>query len=319
MEYAPGATDGIVVAGGKGPGVGITQLQSPTGIYFDSKSNSLVIANTGANNIVRWVIGAASWTLLAGDVTGIGGSSSTLLDNPLGVTFDSMGNILLIMSNNQYALVQHCIDTKEFVTIKLYNRYLLFHQNLIKPSNNHQLDLKLSSTIIRKIFGLNSISIKDAQITTHVDSSFYDIIIFADTSLVYTRKRTLSYDNDQDEDTKKFKILPYYVHDDLELLKNIGMSNEDIDLFVKKLNANDNIDLFNSNKYDQIIQQIIKYTDIPTRLKCRQVSHKWKNFVDSSTAWNHVKLSKLWRYVDRALNYFQNIDIRELVCYVLIN
>ncbi|CAF4049527.1 unnamed protein product [Rotaria sordida] len=216
------------------------------------------------------------------------------------------------MSNNQYELVQHCIDTEEFITIKLYNHYLLFHQNIIKHSDNHQLDSELSSTIIRKIFGLNSLSIKDAQITTHVDSSFYDIIIFPDSSIVYTHKRILSYDNNQNKNIKKFKILPYYVDEDLELLKNIGMSKEDIDLFVKKLNDNDNINLFNSNKYNQIIQRIIKYTDIPTRLKCRQVSHKWKNFVDNSIAWNHVKLSKLCRHVDRALNYFQNIDIREL-------
>ncbi|CAF3799364.1 unnamed protein product [Rotaria sp. Silwood1] len=216
------------------------------------------------------------------------------------------------MSNNQYELVQHCIDTNEFVTIEFNNRYLLFHQNLIQHSNNHQLDLKLSSIIVRKIFGYNLLSIKDAKITIHVNSSFYDTIIFADTSIVYIRKRTLINDNDQNDNIKKFKILPYYVYEDLELLKNIGMSKDDIDLFIKKLNANDNIDLFNSNKYDHIIQRIIKYTDISTRLKCRQVSHKWKNFVDSSIAWNHVKLSKLCRYVDRALNYFQNIDIREL-------
>ncbi len=98
--------------------------------------------------------------------------------------------------------------------------------------------------------------------------------------------------------------------------------------------------------------------------RCRQVSHRWKNFVDKSTSvgicyfesaeyradyntnedvsnqdpvwnvfihvvisvilelcfkmfylqWNYVKLSKNCRYIDRALNYFQNIDVRELVC-----
>ena len=33
----------------------------------------------------------------------------------------------------------------------------------------------------------------------------------------------------------KWKILPYYVNEDLVLLKCCGMSKEDIDLFVKKL------------------------------------------------------------------------------------
>jgi hypothetical protein len=62
------------------------------------------------------------------------------------------------------------------------------------------------------------------------------------------------------------KILPYYVNEDLELLKTIGMSKDDIDLFIKKLDANDDLNLFNWNKFDQIIQRIINYTDITTRL-----------------------------------------------------
>ncbi len=44
------------------------------------------------------------------------------------------------------------------------------------------------------------------------------------------------------------------------------MSKDDIDLFIKKLDANDDLNLFNSNKFDQIIQRIINYTDITTRL-----------------------------------------------------
>jgi len=163
------------------------------------------------------------------------------------------------MTDNQYELAQHCIDTKEFVTIKISDRYLLFHQNVL----SNQLDLEIPSTIIRKIFNANLLSIKDAKIISHVNSSLYDIIIFADKSAVYTRKRILSNENY----IKKFQILPYYVNEDLELLKNIGMSKEDIDLFVKKLDANDNMELFISNKYDHIIQKIINFTDITTRLK----------------------------------------------------
>jgi hypothetical protein len=41
------------------------------------------------------------------------------------------------MTNNEYELVQHCIDTDEFVTTKVFNRYLLFHENVL----NSQLDL----------------------------------------------------------------------------------------------------------------------------------------------------------------------------------
>ncbi|CAF0920556.1 unnamed protein product [Adineta steineri] len=213
------------------------------------------------------------------------------------------------MANNQYELVQHCLDTGEFITIKTSQRYLLLHRNLIKYSDNDELNLELPATIIQKLSGLNSISIQDSKIIPHVDSSNYDIIIFPDKSIVYTRKRTLS---GEDINVKKMKILPYYVYEDLELLKNFGMSQDDINLFVEKLNVHDKTDVFNSNDFDKIIQRIIYFTDIPTRLKCRQVSHKWKDIVDSSNSWNHVKLSKLHQHFDRALNYFQNIDIREL-------
>jgi hypothetical protein len=47
----------------------------------------------------------------------------------------------IIMTDNQHELVQHCIDTEEFRTIKISDRYLLFQENVIKHSNNHQLDL----------------------------------------------------------------------------------------------------------------------------------------------------------------------------------
>ena len=71
----------------------ITQLFNPVGLYFDSSTNSLVIANSGDNTIVRWVIGASSWTLVAGDIYGLSGSTSTLLNCPFDVTLDPMGNI----------------------------------------------------------------------------------------------------------------------------------------------------------------------------------------------------------------------------------
>jgi hypothetical protein len=89
-----------VVAGGNGQGTNNTQLDSPAGIYFDSSSNSLVIVNSGANNVVRWALGASSWTLVAGSIDGINGNTSTLLDNPIGLTFDPWGNMYVADTNN---------------------------------------------------------------------------------------------------------------------------------------------------------------------------------------------------------------------------
>jgi sugar lactone lactonase YvrE len=100
VRYLSGASSGTVVAGGNGPGVANTQLNYPIGLYLDSSSNSLVIANAAANNIVRWVLGATSWTLVLGDPNGVIGSTSTMFHYPVGVTLDQWGNIYVADTYN---------------------------------------------------------------------------------------------------------------------------------------------------------------------------------------------------------------------------
>ncbi len=100
LSFLGNASSGTLVAGGNGKGTGNTQLSIPSGIYFNSSSNSLLIANYGANNIVNWVLGASSWTLVAGSPTGASGTSSTLLKGPRGVTMDPMGNVYVADTNN---------------------------------------------------------------------------------------------------------------------------------------------------------------------------------------------------------------------------
>lgn len=91
MRYLSGATSGTIVAGGNGGGTGSTQLNGPIGLALDSSTNSLLIANNNAHNIVRWVVGASSWTLYLG-TTGSSGTSSTQFCNPTYVRLDSMLN-----------------------------------------------------------------------------------------------------------------------------------------------------------------------------------------------------------------------------------
>jgi DNA-binding beta-propeller fold protein YncE len=100
MSYASGATSGIQVAGGTGAGFNNTQLNTPFGLYFDSLSNSLIISNINGHNVVRWVLGATSWTLMAGSINGSTGSTSTLLSSPTDVTFDPMGNMYVADNGN---------------------------------------------------------------------------------------------------------------------------------------------------------------------------------------------------------------------------
>lgn len=99
MEYLSGASSGTVVAGGNGAGNANTQLNRPYGFAFDSTSNSFIIANYNAHSVVRWVLGASSWTLIAG-VIGSAGSTSTQFNAPLSVVLDSMNNMFITDTNN---------------------------------------------------------------------------------------------------------------------------------------------------------------------------------------------------------------------------
>ena len=99
MRYVVNASSGTVVAGGNGAGTGSTRLNFPYSFAFDSSSNSFIIANYASHNVVRWVLGASSWTLIAG-VTGSPGTSSTMLNSPLSVTLDYMGNMYITDSEN---------------------------------------------------------------------------------------------------------------------------------------------------------------------------------------------------------------------------
>ena len=100
MRYSVGASSGYMVAGTGVYGKNITQLTNPVGIHFDSISNSLIINNHFAHNIVRWPLGATHWTLLAGDINGNPGKNATSLNFATGVTLDPMGNLYVADRNN---------------------------------------------------------------------------------------------------------------------------------------------------------------------------------------------------------------------------
>lgn len=100
MCYPANASSGIVVAGGNGPGTSNTQLNNPIGIYLDLTSNSLFIVNYQSNNVVRWILGGNSWTLVVGDINGASGSSSSLLYHPYDVTLDYLGDVYVADAGN---------------------------------------------------------------------------------------------------------------------------------------------------------------------------------------------------------------------------
>ena len=88
------------MAGGNNAGTLSTQLSSPLGLYLDVSSNSLYIANSNSHNIVRWVVNASTWTLIAGNGNGQSGSTPTTLYSPADITFDYMGNLYVADTGN---------------------------------------------------------------------------------------------------------------------------------------------------------------------------------------------------------------------------
>lgn len=100
MRYLSGAMTGTIAAGTGIVGSSNTQLSASYGICLDLPTNSLLIANAGRNNIVRWILGASNWALVAGNSNGTSGSSSTDLMAPADVTVDPMGNIYVADTYN---------------------------------------------------------------------------------------------------------------------------------------------------------------------------------------------------------------------------
>ena len=77
LYYPTGIRNGTLVAGGNEVGLKNTELNYPTGVYYDVASGSFIIANRDSNNIVRWVLGATKWTLIAGYMNGTNGSTAS--------------------------------------------------------------------------------------------------------------------------------------------------------------------------------------------------------------------------------------------------
>lgn len=116
MYYSIGVTTGTIAIGGNAAGLNDTQLNGPVGICFDEISNSILIANADANNVVRWTVGASNWTLAAGDRNGASGTASDKLQNPGDVILDPMGNMYVADQNN-HRVQLFLLDQSNGITI----------------------------------------------------------------------------------------------------------------------------------------------------------------------------------------------------------
>lgn len=91
---------GTEVARGNTSGPTTTFLLQPLRVHFDSISNSLLIVERARNSIIRWLLGANQWSLVAGHINGTSGVSSNELNVPMSVTLDPMGNVYVADSFN---------------------------------------------------------------------------------------------------------------------------------------------------------------------------------------------------------------------------
>ncbi|CAF1407562.1 unnamed protein product, partial [Didymodactylos carnosus] len=99
---AVSGNNGTVVAGATSG-----DLNLPYGVYYDSSADYLYIANAQANTILKWKPFASSGTVIAG-VSGIAGSSSTLLFLPSSVYFDSQSGLLYVNDAGNARIMVYC-------------------------------------------------------------------------------------------------------------------------------------------------------------------------------------------------------------------
>ncbi|CAF1540929.1 unnamed protein product [Adineta steineri] len=98
-----GNETGIKVAGGNGAGLNLNQLSDPCGVWVTRNGQTLYIADSNNNRVMRWNLGDTQGSVVAGSATGVAGSTNTLLSNPGDVALDPTETYLYVSdySNNR--------------------------------------------------------------------------------------------------------------------------------------------------------------------------------------------------------------------------
>ncbi|CAF0947933.1 unnamed protein product [Adineta steineri] len=91
---------GITVAGGNGPGLNLNQLNGASGVWVTRNGQTLYIADTNNNRVMRWNIGDTQGSVVAGSASGVAGKTNTLLSYPGDVALDPTETYLYISDYN---------------------------------------------------------------------------------------------------------------------------------------------------------------------------------------------------------------------------
>ncbi|CAF1136251.1 unnamed protein product [Adineta steineri] len=87
---------GITVAGGNGAGSNLNQLHNPSGVWVTRNGQTLYVADSNNNRVMKWNIGDTQGSVVAGSVSGVAGGNTTLLSLPGDVALDPTETYLYV-------------------------------------------------------------------------------------------------------------------------------------------------------------------------------------------------------------------------------
>jgi serine/threonine-protein kinase len=102
--FVGGNGTGTTVAGNVVSGIGLDQLNSPTGICVTRDGQTLYVADGGNNRIMKWTIGAAQGSVFAGNASGVAGNTNLLLNQPGDVALDPTETYLYVSDSGNHRI-----------------------------------------------------------------------------------------------------------------------------------------------------------------------------------------------------------------------
>ncbi|CAF1649283.1 unnamed protein product [Didymodactylos carnosus] len=97
MKWVKGATEGIVVAGGRGEGSALTQLSNPIGVFVH-QLGTMYVAESGNHRVMRCYNEKKDGNVIVGGNDE--GEHANQLNFPTGLSFDQQGNLYVADFNN---------------------------------------------------------------------------------------------------------------------------------------------------------------------------------------------------------------------------
>lgn len=86
----------VTVAGTGTAGIGLNQLDSPSGIWVTRNGQTLYVADYNNNRVMKWTIGASQGSVFAGSSVGLPGNTNQLFNGPGDIALDPTETYLYV-------------------------------------------------------------------------------------------------------------------------------------------------------------------------------------------------------------------------------